>query len=72
MVNGDIAAIIVFGGLGIWAVLSMIVINRSEPEWTPGSKGTVAKDLMFLGAALVATGVIGYVHTFFGLSPFSG
>ncbi|MEM7240766.1 MAG: NnrU family protein, partial [Pseudomonadota bacterium] len=69
LVNGGIAAIILFGGLGIWAVLSMIVINQSEPEWTPGPKGTLAKDLMFLGAALVATGIIGYLHTFFGLSP---
>ena len=71
LVNGDTAAIILFGGLGIWAVVSIIVINRTEPDWTPGPKGTIAKDMMFLGAAFALTGIIGYLHTFFGLAPFS-
>jgi len=60
------------GSLEVWAILSMIVINRSEPDWTPGPRGTIAKDFIFLGAALGVTGVIGYTHRFFGLAPFSG
>ena len=72
LVNGDTAAVILFGSLGAWAILSMIVINRSELNWTPGPRGSIAKDFIFFGAALVVTGVIGYAHTFFGLAPFSG
>ena len=50
----------------------VIVINRSEPQWQPGPKGTLAKDAMFFAASIVLLGVIGYVHGMIGPSPFPG
>ncbi|WP_348541475.1 NnrU family protein [Sulfitobacter albidus] len=35
LVNGDLAAIVLFGGLLAWAVAQVILINRAEPDWTP-------------------------------------
>ncbi|KIC16987.1 NnrU family protein [Leisingera sp. ANG-Vp] len=72
LVNGDLASIILFGGLLAWAVAEVIVINRSEPEWQPGPKGSIAKDGMFFAASIVLMGVIGYVHSMVGPSPFPG
>lgn len=72
LVNGDLASIILFGGLLAWAVAEVIVINRSEPEWQPGPKGTLAKDGMFFLASIVLLAVIGYVHGLIGPSPFPG
>ncbi|NSY37924.1 NnrU family protein [Leisingera sp. ANG59] len=72
LVNGDLASIILFGGLLAWAVAEVIVINRSEPDWQPGPKGTIAKDAMFFAASIVLLGVIGYVHGMIGPSPFPG
>lgn len=72
LVNGDLASIILFGGLLAWAVVEVIVINRSEPEWQPGPKGTIAKDGMFFLASIVLLAVIGYVHGLIGPSPFPG
>jgi len=72
LVNGDLASIILFGGLLAWAVAEVIVINRSEPEWQPGPKGTIAKDGMFFAASIVLLGVIGYLHGMIGPSPFPG
>ncbi|UWQ59208.1 NnrU family protein [Leisingera caerulea] len=72
LVNGDLASIILFGGLLAWAVAEVIVINRSEPDWQPGPKGTLAKDGMFFLASIVLLAVIGYVHGLIGPSPFPG
>lgn len=72
LVNGDLASILLFGGLLAWAVAEVIVINRSEPQWQPGPKGTLAKDAMFFAASIVLLGVIGYVHGMIGPSPFPG
>ena len=70
-VNGDVASLILFGGLGLWAIAEIIIINRAEPEWTPNPKGSIAKDGMFLGASVILVGVIGFIHGLVGPSPFS-
>ncbi|MGJ8628619.1 MAG: NnrU family protein [Sulfitobacter sp.] len=70
LVNGDVPSFILFGGLLVWALVEMAVINRSEPNWTPPTKGTIAKDGMFLGISVILMGVIGAIHTWLGYNPF--
>ncbi len=70
LVNGDLASIILFGGLFLWALAEVVVINRAEPDWTPGEPGTYGKDAMFFVASIVLLGVIGYIHGLVGPSPF--
>lgn len=70
LVNGDVPSFILFGGLGVWALVEMAVINRAEPNWTPPEKGTIAKDAMFFGASIVLLGIIGYIHTWLGAPAF--
>ena len=70
MVNPDIASIVLFGGLTIWAVAEIIVINRAEPDWQPNPKGTIAKDAMFFGISVLLVLVIGFIHGLVGPSPF--
>ncbi|UZD90153.1 NnrU family protein [Cognatishimia activa] len=72
LVNGDLASLVLFGGIGLWALLEIVVINRAEGDWEPNPKGTVAKDAMFFAISILLVGVIGYIHTFFGLTPFGG
>jgi uncharacterized membrane protein len=72
LVNGELASVILFGTLGIWAVVEMAVINRAEPDWQPGPKGTIVKDGLFLAASLGLLAVIGYIHGLIGPSPFPG
>ncbi|WP_170606006.1 NnrU family protein [Ruegeria arenilitoris] len=71
LVNGDLASIVLFGGLLAWAVVEVIVINRAEPEWTPGEPGTYGKDAMFFVGSIVLLGVVGYIHGLVGPSPFA-
>ncbi len=70
LVNGDLASIVLFGGLLAWAVVEVIVINRAEPEWTPPAPGTLAKDAMFFAISVVLLGVIGMIHGWLGYWPF--
>ena len=72
LVNGDVASVVLFGWLAVWAVVEMIVINKAEPDWTPNPKGTLAKDGMFLAASVILVGIIGYIHGLVGPSPFGG
>lgn len=72
LVNGDLASIVLFGGLLAWAVVEVIVINKSEPDWTPGEPGTYGKDAMFFAGSIVLLGVVGYIHGLVGPSPFGG
>ena len=70
LVNGDVPSFVLFGGLAQWAVVSMLLINRAQPEWTPPAKGSLGKDGMFLAISVLLVGVIGYVHTWLGAAAF--
>ncbi|SMR70816.1 NnrU protein [Aliiroseovarius halocynthiae] len=70
IVNPDLASMILFGALTVWAVLEIIIINRSEPDWQPNPKGKIAKDGMFFVASIILLAVIGYIHGLVGPAPF--
>lgn len=70
LVNGDVPSFVLFGGLGVWALAEMMVINRAEPEWTAPAKGKIVKDAMFVGISVVLLGIIGMIHSYLGYSPF--
>ena len=71
LVNGDLASIVLFGGMLAWAVTSVILINRAEP-WVPRTPGAPMRDVILVVATLVAFGVIAGIHTWLGVSPFPG
>ncbi|MBE1297273.1 NnrU family protein [Phycobacter azelaicus] len=72
LVNGDLASIVLFGGLLLYVPVQIMLINKAEPNWTPGPKGSIAKDGMFFVGSIILLGVIGYIHGLIGPSPFPG
>lgn len=72
LVNGDVASILLFGGLGLWAVLEIALINRSGPWVAPTNGRGVKGDLMNLAGTVVLTGLIGAIHIWLGHNPFLG
>lgn len=70
LVNGDLASIILFGGLLLWAIVEVRVINAAEPNWKPATGGTYSKDGMFAAGSVVLLFIIGYVHNLLGVWPF--
>ena len=72
LVNGDLASVILFGGIGLWALGTMQVINRAQP-WAPPTGGRgVRGDLMNIAGTAVLFGVISVIHIWLGHNPFMG
>ena len=72
LVNGDLASIILFGGLLAWAVLEVILINRAEPVWDRPQPGEAKKDVLLVVITLVSFVVIAAIHAWLGVWPFPG
>ncbi len=69
LVNGDLASIVLFGGILIWAVVDVIAINRMEPAWTPPPAGPARNDVIYLVASALVFGVIVFIHGWLGYPP---
>jgi uncharacterized membrane protein len=70
LVNGDLASIILFGGMLAWAVVSVILINKAQPTWERPAQVSVAKDAMAFGVGAVLYGITAAIHTWLGYYPF--
>ena len=72
LVNGDSAAIVLFGGMAIWSVLEIVFINRAEGPWTPPERGPASKDIKLLLISLVLYAIFAAIHWWLGYNPFLG
>ena len=70
LVNGDLSSVLLFGLLGIWAVVEIVVINRAEPLRTSWQGGSIAGDVRLGLITLVVFAVIAAIHTWLGYPPF--
>ena len=70
LVNGDVASFALFGGLLTWAVVEMIVINRSEPDWVRPEPAPKSKEIAALVGSVVVYGGIAAVHYWLGYPAF--
>lgn len=71
LVNGDLASILLFGGLLAWAVLEVIRINNAEgPDWTRPDWGGRTRELAHGAVALSLYAVVAFIHTWLGVYPF--
>ncbi|WP_370301150.1 NnrU family protein [Pseudooceanicola sp.] len=70
LVNGDTPSFVLWGGLLIWALLEMAVINRAEPVWTPPAPAPARKEIMAVVGAVVVFAAIAAVHIWLGYNPF--
>ncbi|MEQ6250108.1 NnrU family protein [Sulfitobacter sp. HNIBRBA3233] len=71
LVNGDLASIVLFGGLLAWAVAEVIVINRTEPDWTPPQPAGARTYVRLAIITVVLLVLITSVHYALGVSPFA-
>lgn len=72
LVNGDVASLVLFGGLGLWALAEIIVINRAEPAPEPFTGGSLAGDIRLLLISAAVFVVIVLIHNWLGYWPFPG
>ena len=71
LVNGDLASLILFGGLLGWAVLEVVVINMAE-EWERPQPGEAKRDILLVVITIIMFLAIALVHNWLGVWPFPG
>ncbi len=70
LTNGDTRSVTLFGGLGIWAVLEIIMINRRAGAWERPAPAAVKVDIVSVVIGLVAFALVFYFHNrLFGVVP---
>lgn len=69
LVNGDLASILLFGGLIGWAVWEVILIKR-QGEKFDASKAPIKSPIVHLIVSLVLFGIISGIHVWLGVNPF--
>ena len=72
LVNGDLASILLFGLLLLWAGAEVALINRAEGPWTPPQRAPVRKEIVLVVITLVLFVVVALIHNWLGVYPFGG
>lgn len=71
LTNGDMPSVVLFGGLLLWALAEIVIINRADPRWrAPAHPIPMRKEWTTAAAALVVYGVVGLIHGWIGPNPF--
>jgi len=65
LMNGDVASLILFGGLGIWAALQIILLNRRDGKWNKPASVPMSRELMPTLVGTVMFAVLFYLHGYF-------
>jgi len=70
LVNGDVPSFILFGGLLVWALVEIAVINAAEGPWTPPPQAPARKEITLLVITVVLFSVVAGVHAWLGYPVF--
>lgn len=70
LANGDSRSLVLFGGLGLWAIVSIITVSRNEGSWKkPVYLPPIGRDLLTIIASFVAYFALFYGHRWFAGVP---
>ncbi|AWB49318.1 hypothetical protein HYN69_13110 [Gemmobacter aquarius] len=69
LVNGDLASLVLFGGLLAWAVVQVILVNRADRNWVRPAPVPMSREVMAVVGALVVTGIVMGIHNWLGVQP---
>jgi uncharacterized membrane protein len=64
LANGDSRSLVLFGGMGAWALVAMTTINRRDGEWTRPEATPVSGDLKPILIGAVAYAILLLVHPY--------
>jgi uncharacterized membrane protein len=71
LANGDSRSVLLFGGLGIWAVTEIVLCNKRDGRWRKPDIVPVSADIIVAVIAGVAFGVMFFLHkALFGVLPY--
>ncbi|WP_373492512.1 NnrU family protein [Parasphingorhabdus sp.] len=63
--NGDNKSLVLFGGLGLWALISIVTVSRNEGAWVkPPQLATPGREVISVVIALVLYAILFGAHRF--------
>ena len=69
LLNGDSRSLILFGWLGVWAVLEIILINKREGEWKKADSPNWGQEAKGVLISLIIFAVVAFAHPFIAGVP---
>jgi uncharacterized membrane protein len=70
LANGDLASIVLFGSIGVWAIVQSLLINARGPAYERWEGGTNAGSVRLLLIAFILYMALAFAHTYLGYWPF--
>lgn len=71
LANGEGRSIVLFGGLALWAIIEMMLINRREGVWSKPAPAPRKNDGLLVVVAALVYAIVAVTHQWlFGFSPF--
>ena len=64
VLNGDSRSVLLFGSMGLWAILEIVLINRREGEWVKQPVPSWARETRGLAISLVVFVVVVLLHPY--------
>jgi uncharacterized membrane protein len=72
LANGEGRSIVLFGGLALWAIIEIVLLNRRDGAWTKPDPVPRKKDIILGVASLTTYIIVAVSHQWlFGFSPFA-
>jgi len=72
LANGESRSLVLFGGLAVWALIEMLLLNRRDGAWVKPDPVPVKKDVILAVAGLTFYLIVAFSHRWlFGFSPFA-
>jgi uncharacterized membrane protein len=69
LVNGDTPSFILFGGLLVWAILEIVLINAQEGPWDRPAQAPFKKEIVAIVITVVIVCVVMGIHYALGVTP---
>lgn len=63
LANGDNKSLVLFGGLGLWALISIVTVSRNEGVWVkPAKIATAGRELLSLVIVAILYAILMFLH----------
>jgi len=72
LTNGDSRSVVLFGGLGLWSIAEMLLINRRDGAWQKPPATALSTDVIAVILSIAVFMALSYFHlTLFGVPAIS-
>jgi hypothetical protein len=69
LLNGDSRSVLLFGWLGVWAVLEIFFINKREGVWVKPDAPAWSREIKGVVISLVVLAVVVFLHPYIAGVP---